>query len=52
MFPLHNAASDETPGSVRSLGAELGQDTEIILTETLGYSWDDLGGLKSAGVIL
>jgi crotonobetainyl-CoA:carnitine CoA-transferase CaiB-like acyl-CoA transferase len=42
----------KTPGSVQSLGPELGQDTEIILTETLGYSWDDLGGLKSAGVIL
>jgi crotonobetainyl-CoA:carnitine CoA-transferase CaiB-like acyl-CoA transferase len=42
----------KTPGTVQSLGPELGQDTEIILTETLGYSWDDLGGLKSAGVIL
>ena len=43
---------EKTPGEVRSLGPELGQDTEIILTETLGYTWDDVGRLKDAGVIL
>ena len=31
---------------VRSLGPELGQDTELILTETLGYSWEDVGVFK------
>ena len=41
----------KTPGEVRSLGPELGQDTEMILFETLGYDWDRIGELKSAGVI-
>lgn len=41
----------KTPGTVRSLGPELGQDTEMILFETLGYSWDEIGALKAAGAI-
>ena len=40
-----------TPGSVRSLGPELGQDTELILFETLGYSWDEIADLKAKGAI-
>ena len=43
---------EKTPGEVQSLGPELGQDTEMILTETLGYTWDDVGTLKAAGAIL
>jgi crotonobetainyl-CoA:carnitine CoA-transferase CaiB-like acyl-CoA transferase len=42
----------KTPASVRALGPELGQHTEEILVETLGYSWDEVGQLKSAGAIL
>lgn len=42
----------KTPGSVRSLGPELGQHTEEILVETLGYSWEDIGSLKDQGAIL
>jgi crotonobetainyl-CoA:carnitine CoA-transferase CaiB-like acyl-CoA transferase len=42
----------KTPGAVQSLGPVLGQDTEIILTETLGYTWDQVGELKTAGAIL
>ncbi len=42
----------KTPGSVRSLGPELGQHTEEILVDTLGYSWDQVGELKEQGVIL
>ena len=42
----------KTPASVRSLGPELGQHTEEILVDTLGYSWDQVGELKSQGVIL
>jgi crotonobetainyl-CoA:carnitine CoA-transferase CaiB-like acyl-CoA transferase len=42
----------KTPGSVQSLGPELGQHTEIILTETLGYSWEQVGEFKEQGVIL
>ena len=41
----------KTPGEVRSLGPELGQDTELILFETLGYSWDEIADLKAKGAI-
>ena len=41
----------ETPGRVQSLGPELGQHTELLLTELLGYSWDEVAELKSAGAI-
>ncbi|MFN8624771.1 MAG: CoA transferase [Candidatus Binatia bacterium] len=41
----------KTPGAVRSLGPELGQDTEMVLTETLGYSWEDVGVFKEQGAI-
>jgi crotonobetainyl-CoA:carnitine CoA-transferase CaiB-like acyl-CoA transferase len=41
----------KTPGTVESLGPELGQHTEFILTETLGYSWEQVGELKEQGVI-
>ena len=41
----------KTPGTVRSLGPELGQDTEMILFEMLGYSWDEIGELKAKGAI-
>ena len=40
-----------TPGRVESLGPELGQDTELILADTLGISWDEIGELKEKGVI-
>ncbi|RMD85907.1 MAG: CoA transferase, partial [Candidatus Dadabacteria bacterium] len=42
----------KTPGEVRSLGPELGQDTELLLVETLGYTWEQVGELKAAGAIL
>ncbi len=42
----------KTPGVVNSLGPELGQHTELILTETLGYTWEQVGEFKSQGVIL
>lgn len=40
-----------TPGRVAALGPELGQDTELILLETLGCSWDEIGELKARGAI-
>jgi crotonobetainyl-CoA:carnitine CoA-transferase CaiB-like acyl-CoA transferase len=43
---------EKTPGTVRNLGPELGQDTELILTESLDYTWEQVGELKAAGVIL
>ncbi len=42
----------KTPGRVESLGPELGQDTELIMMDTLGYEWDRIEKLKEAGAIL
>jgi crotonobetainyl-CoA:carnitine CoA-transferase CaiB-like acyl-CoA transferase len=41
----------KTPGSVESLGPELGQDTELILADIVGISWERIGELKEQGVI-
>jgi len=41
----------KTPGVVNTLGPELGQDTELILADTLGYSWDQIGEFKAHGAI-
>ena len=41
----------KTPGEVKSLGPQLGQDTELLLLDLLGYSWDQLDSLKAKGVI-
>lgn len=40
-----------TPGDPRGYAPELGEHTEAIMTEMLGYSWDDVGRLREAGVI-
>ena len=42
----------KTPGTVHSLGPELGQHTEEILVDTLGYSWEQVGEFKTQGAIL
>jgi crotonobetainyl-CoA:carnitine CoA-transferase CaiB-like acyl-CoA transferase len=42
----------KTLGAVNALGPELGQHTELILTETLGYSWEDVARFKEQGGIL
>jgi len=41
----------ETPGAVRAPAPEHGQDTEIVLTELLGYDWDEVTALRERGVI-
>jgi crotonobetainyl-CoA:carnitine CoA-transferase CaiB-like acyl-CoA transferase len=41
----------ETPGQLRRPAPEFGQHTEEILTEVLGYSWEDVGRLREAEVI-
>ncbi|MCP5068089.1 MAG: hypothetical protein GY946_16125, partial [bacterium] len=41
----------KTPGKVKSLGPELGQDTEILLMELLEMEWDRISELKERGVI-
>jgi crotonobetainyl-CoA:carnitine CoA-transferase CaiB-like acyl-CoA transferase len=40
-----------TPCSIRREAPEFGQHTEEILTEVLGYTWDDIAKLKEAEVI-
>jgi len=40
-----------TPGDPRGHAPELGEHTEVILTETLGYSWDDVARLREENVI-
>jgi len=44
-------ALSKTPGVVETLGPELGQDTELILSDMLGIDWDRIGELKELGVI-
>jgi crotonobetainyl-CoA:carnitine CoA-transferase CaiB-like acyl-CoA transferase len=41
----------DTPGSLRRPAPEFGQHTEEILTEVLGYSWDEIGRLREREVI-
>jgi len=41
----------ETPGAIRLPAPEFGQHTEEILTEQLGYSWDDIARLREGEVI-
>jgi crotonobetainyl-CoA:carnitine CoA-transferase CaiB-like acyl-CoA transferase len=41
----------ETPGSVRLPAPEHGQHTELVLTDLLGYGWDELSALREKGVI-
>ena len=42
----------ETPAGVWKEAPELGQDTETILLEELGYDWDSIQKLQEAGTIL
>jgi len=41
----------DTPGSIRLPAPEFGQHTEEILTEVLGYSWEEIGRLREAEII-
>jgi len=47
-FPV---AFEKTPMSIRREAPEFGQHTEEILTEVLGYTWDDIAKLKEEEVI-
>ncbi|MDA0768885.1 MAG: CoA transferase [Chloroflexi bacterium] len=42
----------ETPASIRREAPELGQHTEAILVDELGYDWDDITRFQDAGAIL
>src|SRR5579875_1455046 len=41
----------ETPGNPRGRAPELGEHTETVLTQLLGYSWDEVARLHEAEVI-
>ena len=47
-----NGYADDMHVRPNSLVPELGENTEEILLETLGYSWEDIGTLPAEGVIL
>lgn len=47
-FPIDFA---EAHGEIRTLAPELGQHTEEVLIERLGYCWDDIVRLRDSGVI-
>jgi crotonobetainyl-CoA:carnitine CoA-transferase CaiB-like acyl-CoA transferase len=47
-FPLRLS---ETPADPRGAAPEFGEHTELLLTELLGYSWEDVAKLKEAEVI-
>ncbi len=44
-------ALSKTPGEINTLGPQLGQDTEILMMELLGYEWEEIETLKSEGAI-
>ena len=41
---------DRTPGRIRFGGRRLGQDTDTVLGERLGYSAEEIAQLRKAGV--
>jgi crotonobetainyl-CoA:carnitine CoA-transferase CaiB-like acyl-CoA transferase len=42
----------KTPLSTRKMAPARGENTEEVLTELLGYTWDDIETLHDEGVIL
>ncbi|HAL48140.1 MAG: CoA transferase [SAR202 cluster bacterium] len=48
-FPV---AFSETPAGIWKEAPELGQDTETVLIDELGYDWDDIQRLQEANAIL
>lgn len=47
----HPNVFSDTPASIQREAPELGQHTEEILIEELGYTWEDIGRLQAAGAI-
>ncbi len=41
----------KSPGEIRSLGPQLGQDTELLMMDLLGYEWEQIEALKAKGAI-
>jgi crotonobetainyl-CoA:carnitine CoA-transferase CaiB-like acyl-CoA transferase len=44
-------AFSESPGEICAGAPELGQHTEQVLVEELGYSWDEITALREGDVI-
>lgn len=42
----------KTPGRIDALGPQLGQDTELLLMDLLGYAWEEIESFKAQGAIL
>lgn len=45
------AQFSKTPASIRSAAPEFGQHTEEVLTQVLGYSWDEIAALREKGAV-
>lgn len=41
----------KTPLSIRNCAPEVGEHTEEVLTETCGYTWDEIAKLRDEGVV-
>jgi crotonobetainyl-CoA:carnitine CoA-transferase CaiB-like acyl-CoA transferase len=41
----------ETPGAIQSSAPELGQHTEEVLLDVLGWDWDRISGLRERKVL-
>jgi len=48
----HPNIYSETPAGIWREAPQLGEHTEQVLVEELGYTWDDIGDLQAKGVIL
>jgi crotonobetainyl-CoA:carnitine CoA-transferase CaiB-like acyl-CoA transferase len=48
----HPNIYSHTPAGVWKEAPEIGQDTEDILINELGYDWEEIGKLQDAGAIL
>ena len=48
----HPNTYGETPAGIWREAPDLGQHTEEILIDELGYTWEDIGNLREAGAIL
>jgi crotonobetainyl-CoA:carnitine CoA-transferase CaiB-like acyl-CoA transferase len=42
---------DRTPGRIRFAGRRLGQDTDAVLADRLGYSAEEIAALREAGAV-
>jgi crotonobetainyl-CoA:carnitine CoA-transferase CaiB-like acyl-CoA transferase len=41
----------QTPPTIRRTAPEFGQHTEEVLTDVLGYNWEDITSFKDKGII-